>query len=262
MRRLVEGYVDEAHPWSWLDGIGRCRKEIEAALPGGNLRSPDDLSRQLGEMNWKITEIPLKQSPSLVPVPGWLPAFWTTSITCWLILVLIFASAANAGARRVRASLWSHLTRNVWTGPEDAGAETGIPGGNWSFGDPRRRQIDWDIPRPAVVPTVDVGKILPATPEQVAYALVEGERELLKYRRSTVKPLIAVRVSTSTGQGFIMFDGQDGSVAERRVYQVKHLPPERSWFELDRHLAVYLGVSAPEIETRQPEPVDVLQGVP
>jgi hypothetical protein len=213
-------------------------------------------------MNWKMTEIPLKQEPQLVTIPGWLPGLWATSMTCWLIMIVVFFSATNEGIKRVRASGWTLSVRSVLTGTEETDPNARRPVTDWSFGDPRRRQIDWDLPRPGIVPGIGVEKIIAATPDQIAYALVEGEREVMSYRRRTVEPLIAVRVPTKSGVEFIVFDSRDGAVAERRIFRVDRLPPVRSWFELDRYLVVYLGASKPEIDSRQSEPAEVLPVVP
>jgi hypothetical protein len=109
---------------------------------------------------------------------------------------------------------------------------------------------------------VAVERILVATPDQVAFALVEGERELLPYRRRTVQPLIAVRVPTETGAGLVLFDSREGTVAERRVYLIGQMPPTRSWFALDQNQVVYLGPSTPEIDSGPPVPAGAPPGLP
>jgi hypothetical protein len=262
MGRMIEPYATQGQPWLWTDGAERCRNELARALPGADVRSIEQLTRQLSEMNWKVAEIPLKQAPQLVASPGWLFGLWTTSVFCWLIMALVFSRASNTGIRRIVSSAWGYSVQRHMSVAQDVDAEAGLPASDWSFGDPRHKQIPWDLPKPATMPKVGVGKILVATADQIAYALVEGERELTPYRRRTVEPLIAVRVHAEEAEGFILFDGRDGTVAERRVYLVDKVPPVRSWFELGRHLAVYLGVSKQEIDSREPAPADVLQGVP
>jgi hypothetical protein len=222
--------------------------------------SAEKISLQLAELNWRISEIPLKTPPQLLSPPGRFSALWTTSGACWLIMVLLFCSAAATGVRRVRTHNWRLALQGSQDGSEVGDARR--PDADWSFGDPRRLRIAWDIPRPVTVPAGAVGKILVATPDQVASALVEGERELLPYRRATVEPLIAVRVPTEAGVGFILFDSRDGTVAERRIYLVDRLPPARSWLTLGGRDAVYLGPSKAEVDSRPPEQVDLLQGVP
>jgi hypothetical protein len=261
--RLVEGYAAQGQPWSWNDGIGRCQRELAAALPGAEPASSDILSRQLGELNWKIAEIPLKETPQLVAIPGRLVALWTTSFICWFIMLAVFVCALNSGISRFRADGWTFSARGFLAGGQNAGTAVPSQNADWSFGDPRRRRIDWNLPRPATMPKVDPAKVLVATPDQVAYALVEGERELIGYHRNTVEPLVAIRVPSEDGLEFILFDGRDGTVAERRIYLLDRLPPTRTWFELDRHAVVYLGTAKTEIDSRQPpEPVDPLAAGP
>lgn len=257
--QMVEGYAAQGQPWLWNDGIGRCQSELSAALPGAETAYSDMLSWQLGELNWEIAEIPLKETPQLVAVPGRLAALWATSFTCWIIMLVVFGCAVNSGIGRFRADGWIFSAHGFLAGPHDAGTEVSSQNSDWSFGDPRRRRIDWDLPSPAAIPKVDPSKVLVATPDQVAYALVEGERELMDYRRNTVKPLIAVRVPSGNGLEFILFDGRDGTVAERHIYLLARLPPMRTCFELDKHKVVYLGTAKTEIDARQPaEPADPL----
>ncbi len=255
--RVMGVYAPDARPWIGNDGIGRCRKEVAAAMPAAGGVTAEKISLHLAELNWRISEIPLKEAPRLLSPPGRFPALWMTSGACWLIMVLLFCSAAATGVRRVRTHNWRQGIQ------DGSGAgDSPRPDADWSFGDPRRLRIAWDIPRPVTVPTAAVGKILVATPDEVASALVEGERELLSYRRATVKPLIAVRVPTEAGVGFILFDSRDGTVAERRIYFVDRLPPARSWLTLGGHEAAYLGPSRPDVDSRRPEQVDLLQGLP
>ena len=168
---------------------------------------------------------------------------------------------ATGGLRR---SQWMNGWRFAWHGVHasapEVGADSQSPNADWSFGDPRRPRVAWDLPPPSAVPPLGVEKILAATADQVAYALVEGEQELLPYRRLTVKPLIAVRVPTETGLGFILFDSRDGTVAERRGYVLRQMPPTRSWFGLGQYQAVYLGTAKPEAGPAPPEPAKASPG--
>jgi Protein kinase domain len=265
LRRPVAIHAPEARRWRWRDGIARCREELAAALPGRIELPEEKLARQLAELNGRIAEIPLRKAAEMVPVPGRFPALWTTSIASWLILILLFGSALGAGVKRVRASYWRFTGildgLNLSSGAENANGAIQPTNADWSFGDPRRLRIAWDLPKPAAVPPVAIEKILVATPDQVAFVLVEGERELRSYRRLTVKPLIAVRVPTETGVGLVLFDSHEGTVAERRVYLVGQLPPARTWFALNQNQAVYLGPSTPEIDPGHPEPAEALPGL-
>jgi hypothetical protein len=258
--RLAGVFAPNARPWRWRDGIARCRSEVSAELPGAVVPTGEEIAQQLAELNWKITEIPLKTPPQLVSPCSRLPGLWTTSIICWLILAVVFASATRAGIKRVRENGWRFAWQGLQVAAPDAGASVPSPNTDWSFGDPRRKRIAWDIPPPATMPPVHVDKVIVATPDQVAYALVEGEKELLAYLRHTVQPLIAIRVPTGTGMGFILFDSRDATVSERRVYMVSQMPPLRSWFQLGKYQAVYLGPSTPEVESAPVETPEALPG--
>ena len=266
LRRLIATHAPEVRRWRWRDGIARCREEMLATVPGRTGLPEEEIARQLAELNRRIAEIPLQKATGLVPAPSRLPALWTTSIASWLIMVLVLGAAVGAGVKRVRASDWRFadgLDRlSLQAAAENADADARSTAADWSFGDPRRSRIAWDLPKPATVPPVAVERILVATPDQVAFALVEGERELLPYRRRTVQPLIAVRVPTETGAGLVLFDSREGTVVERRVYLIGQMPPTRSWFALDQNQVVYLGPSTPEIDSGPPVPAGAPPGLP
>lgn len=266
LRRVIATRAPEGRPWRWRDGTERCRGEMAAVLPGSVHLSDETIARQLADLNGKIAEIPLVQTVEPVPAPNRLPALWTTSIACWLIAAVVFCSAAVNGIRQVRAN--SVRITDALRGPSlqagagDADVDSRSPRTDWSFGDPRRTRIAWDLPPPAAMPRLAVGKVQAATPDQVAFALVEGEQELLPYLRRTVKPLIAIRVPTETGVGLILFDSRDGTVAERRIYLVAEAPPVHSWFTLGRNQVVYLGPSPREIDPGHAEPAETPPGAP
>jgi serine/threonine protein kinase len=266
LRRLLVAHAPGARQWLWRDGRARCLEDMAAVLPGSLELSEEKIARQLVELNWKIAEIPLQQPTGMVPVPSRLPALWITSIAGWLILVFVFGGAAVAGINRVRAGHWrfARILNGLSLPPaaENHGGGFRPPNADWSFGDPRRVRIGWDLPKPAAVPLLAVEKTLVATPDQVAFALVEGERELMPYRRGTVQALIAVRVPTPAGVGFVLFESQEGTVAERRVYLVGSLPSPRSWFALNQNQVAYLGPSKPEVAAGRAEPADPEPSVP
>jgi hypothetical protein len=257
LRRLVARHAPGVRPWIWRDGVVRCREELPAVLGGAGVPAEDRIVLQLAALNRKIAELPLKENPRLVPPPSRLGALWTTSIVSWLVMALVFGSAIRTGIHRVRVEGWRIIglgsVNAIHPAVEDAASEVPSANANWSFGDPRNRRVAWNLSRPAPIPPIKVEQTLTATPDQVAFALVEGERELLPFLRRTVKPLIAVRVPTDTGVGLILFDSLEGTVAERRVYLVGGLPAAPSWFNLAGREAVFLGVAA-DAEMARPAP--------
>ncbi len=260
--RLVKRQAPEAGPWMWRDGVARCSNELPAVLEGAAVSSEERVAVQLAVINLKIKDVPLKEAPQLVTPPGRLPALWTTSIVSWLIITVVLVGAVHSGIHRMREKGWRIFGFGAGNALQassiGAGADLGSPGADWSFGDPRNPRVAWSLAKPARVPPAGVKGIRVATPEQVAFALVEGERELLPFLRRTVKPLIAVRVAAEGGIGLILFDGADGTVAERRVYLVGQVPAPSSWLNLGGRDVVFLGAAtetaAPADAGPEPEP--------
>jgi len=71
---------------------------------------------------------------------------------------------------------------------DDADVKLHAVNPDWSFADPRNQRVAWNLQPHLAAPAIAVEKTLAASPDQVAFALVEGERELLSFLRRTVKP--------------------------------------------------------------------------
>jgi hypothetical protein len=245
--RALGRHAPGAGQWTWRDGVVRCSKELRVTVAGAFVPSEDRIMAHLTALNRKIAEVPLKEALPLVTPPGRLPALWTTSVISWLVMILVFGGAVRSGVHRVRTEGWRIIGigsgNPIQTPVVEVDPELKSANADWSFGDPRNHRVVWKLPKPAAVPPVEVRTRLEAKPDQVAFALVEGERELLPFLRHSVKPLIAIRVPTESGVGLILFDTGEGTVAERRVYVVGQEPPAPSWLRLGGHDVVFLGAS-------------------
>jgi len=263
LRRLLPRHAPSARRWTWNDGAGRCSEELPAAMGGAAVPSEDRIILQLAVLKRKIAEVPLKQTPRPVDLPGRLPALWTTSVVSWLIMVLVLGSALRVGVHRFRVEGWRFIGFGGGTAftpvSDDADVKLHAVNPDWSFADPRNQRVAWNLQPHLAAPAIAVEKTLAASPDQVAFALVEGERELLSFLRRTVKPLIAVQVPTEAGTGLILFDGQEGTVAERKIYLVGQLPPAPCWLKLAGRDVVFLGTAKqaaaqPDADADVPEP--------
>lgn len=245
LRRLVRRHVAGARAWSLRDGARRCREEFLEVWRGKTVPVPGEIADRLAKLNAEIAAVTLRPPPEIVRSPGRFAGVWAGSVACWLLLATVLGTAARAEIKRVRSAPQAAAGGVAGDGTratpgDEAGADAAAPSTDWSFGDPRDPRVALDIPKPASLPVITVDRTVPATPDQVAFALVEGERQLLPYRRRTVASLIAIRVPDAAGVGLILFDGRNGTVAERRVHLVKELPKSRTWIELAGHAAVFL----------------------
>ena len=245
LRRLVRRQVTGAKAWTLRDGEKRCRAELSATWREAVTPEPAEIGNQLAKLNSEIAALALKPAPDVVRAPGRFAGIWAGSIAGWLVLAMALGAAAHTGIQRLSAGRLAPTDAVVRDGiaaipTDEVDADSAGPKADWSFGDPRSPRIAWDIPRPASMPAFPMDESAPATPDQVAFALVEGERQLQPYRRHTVKSLIAIRVPAATGVGLMLFDGRDGTVAERRVHLVKEPPRSRTWLEIAGHQVVFL----------------------
>jgi len=245
----VSKWLPSARPWRRSDGGGRCRAEIAELWRGEAAPESRELRRQLAEVNRDIGEIELVPAPKPVRCHSHFWGIWIVSGGCWLVLAAVIAATTRAGVMRFREisqqpgqSIAEAMFFNP-AGPDRAPEESAPAGPDWSLVSQAGPKIPWNLKTPKEVPPLKVLMAPRATADQVAYALVEGERLLVPYQRMTIPNAIAVLVPTKRDFGLVLFNGRDGFVDGRRIYVVRELPKPGTWFELGGRRVVYLGTT-------------------
>jgi hypothetical protein len=235
-------------PWTLRSRADRCVREADAVLPGDKLRTPAQVSAELSVINREIMSLALKPSPESVSAPSDLRVGWLGSGAGWL---LVIGGLGWTG--------WSHVpdTASVpqaYKLPGEAGAagdsekpKIVLTPEERFFSDPRSVYVDWKFEAPAEVPVLAVRGYVKPTAEQVATALIDGQKLLAPYAPQTAHGIIAIPVATSDQPGVMLYDVKRRMLLERRIFKLDQLPAaDRSWHELDRRKILYLG-EAPDL---------------
>ena len=115
------------------------------------------------------------------------------------------------------------------------------------FTDPRSVYVNWSFVEPDEAPALPVRGYAKPTPEQVATALIDGQKLLAPYAPQTAQGVIAVPVATADEPGVMLYDVKRRMLLDRRIFKLEQLPrTERSWYELERKKILYLG-EAPDL---------------
>jgi hypothetical protein len=235
-------------PWTLRSRAERCTKEAEAALPGDKLRTPAQVAAELGLINREITNLALKPSPEPVYAPSDLRVGWLGSGVGWL---LVLGGLGWSGWSHVPDAVPSAQALQLSDAPR-AVAESEKPKilltpEERFFSDPRSVYVDWNFEEPSEAPALPIRGYAKPTPEQVATALIDGQKLLAPYAPQTAQGIIAIPVAASDQPGVMLYDVRRRMLLERRIFKLEQLPTaDRSWHELDRRKILYLG-EAPDI---------------
>ncbi|ATC65294.1 hypothetical protein CMV30_15805 [Nibricoccus aquaticus] len=248
-RGCVRRYAhDPQEIWTMRSRADRCAKEAEAALPGDPVRKPGMVAAELASINREIVGLALDPAPEAVRAPSELRAGWLGSGLGWLLAV---GALGWTG--------WSHMPQ-AETAPEGSELANQLPGvagdparpvgkpktvltsEEQFFSDPRSVYVSWNFEEPDEAPALPVRGYAKPTPEQVATALIDGQKLLAPYAPQTAQGVIAIPVATSDEPGVMLYDVKRRMLLERRIFKLEQLPAtDRSWHELNRRKILYLG---------------------
>jgi hypothetical protein len=239
-------YSQNHTPWTLQSGAGRCREEARAVLPGEPLQKPAKVSSELLEINREITALKLEPAPEAIHRPPGLAMSWTGSGAGWLIVAAVLGwtswsgSPSNATALNPVDAGTDYATDPTHTPHEKKIVLT--PEERF-FSDPRSAYVSWDFPEPDHAPALPVSGYAIPTPEQVAMALIDGQKLLAPYAPHTASGVIAVPVAAGLRHpGVMLYDVKRRNLVERRIFTLDQLPDaDRSWHELDHRKILYLG---------------------
>jgi hypothetical protein len=88
---------------------------------------------------------------------------------------------------------------------------------------------------------LDVVARAPATAEQSAFALVSGSLLMQPYPRRGVNVLLAVRVPTTRGFGFVIYNTRDRKLYDGDVRVVRVPLEDHTWYQLGSKRVGFLG---------------------
>lgn len=237
----------------------RGRSEAVAVLAGsGTPASPRELVAELSAIYQEAVSLGLKPAPAPLPKAGLALPAWACTLATWLVLL------APLGGRILGSDDGAPSPKQV--DPHTAVVQAiekslapAAPGEERTeedifYDNPVRPRARWSVAKPEAAPSVPLVAVKPATPDDVARALIDGQRLLLPYQQTTVDTLIAVPVEGKDGSGLMIYDGRNRRVLERQVLLPAQRPEAKSWFELEKLKVFYAGTPPPP-EPPPPKPV-------
>lgn len=249
-RANVQRYSHDKHErWTLRSHADRCGREAVAALPGDALRTPAQVSAELAAINREIAVLALEPTPEPVQTPAGTLVGWIGSASGWVMVmgVLVWtgwwhlpaSTPGGSGPRSTRA------TGSGVAGPaalNDKTPKVMLTTEERFFSDPRSVYAPWNFQEPLNAPSLPVRGYARPTPEQVATALIDGQKLLAPFAPQTAQGVIAIPVPTGNEPGIMLYDVKRRMLVERRIFKLEQLPAdERSWHELNRRKVLYLG---------------------
>jgi hypothetical protein len=265
VRGMVRKFDPVAAAWVWGDGLTRSMKEADQARLRHKLH-PSELTRELTRLRMAMAEVskPTKDTPAIA-MPEWWDLWLALAgavLATLAIFVLLIAKqsppswhvALPTSSARAHVALTPNPSQQPTPTPPtvrtlepaiDAAAllATGryemIDDG---FGRQLRGPLrPWTFFSTGTVRPVEIVAIASASPEQSAFALVSGTVLLQPYSRQGVRVLLAVRVPTTRGFGFVIFNTRDRQLVDDEVLLVREPLEDHTWYQFGRRRIVYLG---------------------
>jgi hypothetical protein len=245
---LIRRKAGGAPPWLFFTRINRCAREAAEALGAEPIAlRAAAVSGELAAIRAEVAKLALKPVSRPLPKAGRVLPAWAGTLASWVLAGMVLVT-----------SYWKPFAKTpAPVDPKAAAAEAiekALKPGEGEvvrtvedifYDNPTKPRTRWDEARPVDAQVVPFAQIKPASPDDVAMALIEGQRLLLPYQQSTVDALIAVPVQGKQGSGLMLYDGRNRRVIERQVLSPAHLPADKSWFEVDKLMVFYAGAPPP-----------------
>ena len=239
----------KAAPWTFFNPMSRCNQEASGALETETVAlTASTLSAELTALQMEVATLALEPAPPPLSQPGLVLPAWFGPLAGWAFIVLVLLAGhwkphgqSPAPDLDPQAAAALAIENAMKAAPADAK----LTPEEYFSGDPRKPPARWNVAKPAAAPTIPVAKIKPASSDEVAAAMIDGQRLLLPYQQNSVDALIAVPVAGRDGSGLILYDGRNRRVIGRQVLLPSQLPSEKSWFEVDKLKVFYAGEPPP-----------------
>lgn len=259
--RLVRRRSPDSAGWRFNTPLARPRQEAASVLSAASAPATvQALAAELSGICHEAVSLGLRPAPAPLPVPGWALPAWSCAALAWLVLLAPLAghlrpredTAARSAPVDARAAAAQAIEQAMK--PAAPGEERTVE--DVFYDNPVSPRARWQAPRPETAPAFPLAAVKPATPDDVARALIDGQRLLLPYQQSTVDALIAVPLEGKDGSGLMLYDGRNRRIIERQVLLPAEKPAAQSWLEIEKLKVFYAGNPPPAPQPPPPRPVD------
>jgi hypothetical protein len=258
----VRGVDKTAPPWEWSDGLPRVVTETEKARKDQR-SAPSELNAELLRLRTEIDALAkATKEPSRLVQPRWwdlwLTVLGSVAITLTIIGVAVLerqSSRELAAVRSVRSlkakaanptSSVEAISKSTGPGVSAVDIAALIASGRYElvddgFGRQLRGPLrPWTFYAAGEPAQVDIVAHAPASAEQSAFALVSGTVLLQPYSRKAVNVLLAVRVPTTRGFGFMIFNTRERRLVDQEVRLAREPLQDHTWFQVGSKRILHL----------------------
>lgn len=265
VRRMVQKFDPAVPKWLWSDGLPRSLKEASRVATQYK-QYPSELPRELMRLRAAIGELSkASRGETVIVEPRWWD-LWLTIVgavfVALAVLVLLIAerqpvlqhadllatkaAAVSASAAKSAQSLNPTAEKQLPIVPVPDTAALLATGRYEMIDDGFGLQLRGPLERWTFYPkgdlsSPDIVARATATPEQAAFALVSGTLLLQPYPRQKLNVLLAVRVPTTRGFGFMIFNTRDRELFDHEVRLVRRPLEDHTWYQLGHRRVGYLG---------------------
>jgi hypothetical protein len=259
MATMVRGVDGTAPPWEWSDGLSRVVRETEKARKDQPLELNAELLRLRTEID---TLAKATKEPSRLVQPRWwdlwLAVLGSVAITLTILGVAVLERQSSRELLAVRSvrSLKAKvanptrsaeaISKSTAPGVSAVDIAALIASGRYElvddgFGRQLRGPLrPWTFYAAGEPAHVDIVAHAPASAEQAAFALVSGTVLLQPYSRKAVKVLLAVRVPTTRGFGFMIFNTRERRLVDQEVRLAGEPLQDHTWFQMGSKRILHL----------------------
>ncbi|HTO04296.1 MAG TPA: hypothetical protein VL069_11370, partial [Opitutus sp.] len=276
-RGMVRRFDPAASRWAWGDGLTRSLQEATKAER--QALSKHDFEEKLQSLNDATAKLfkVRKDAPVVATARWWdlwgvLGSSTFTTLAIFLVLVaqrvpapsadpIITPDAPVAPTDTLKTTELPTPPPTLWGVEPPVDIDALVATGRYEviddgFGRQLRGPLQtWTFYAGDEIHPLEIIARAPASPEQSAFALVTGSLLLQPYPRSGVNVFLAVRVPTTRGFGFLIYNTRDRTLLDHEVLLVQEPLKERTWYQLGSRRIGHLGTPTgltPEISLAAP----------
>ncbi|MFT3780824.1 MAG: hypothetical protein QM790_02340 [Nibricoccus sp.] len=248
IRLVVKKHDAAAAPWGFLSPIARCSQEARRVMGSDAAPHGHSLGNELARIRQEVAALAIKPAPAPFPGPGFVAPGWVGTGLTWSLFLagLCFGYFRPTSVVEVPVvDPKAAVAKAIENAMAPSAQEEKPTPEEMFYDDPNAPRVPWKVSKPASAQSAAITRLKPATSDEVALALVEGQRLLLPYQRSTIDSVIAVPLGNTPGSGLMLYDGRNRRVIAKSVVMPSQMPTEKSWFEIDRLKIFYAGQPPP-----------------
>ena len=205
---LVRKHAANAESWKLFTPLERCTREARGIFGTGDIAiSAQALSGELAAICIEVAKLGLKPPPPPLPKPGLALPAWSGSLASWAMFIVALAVGywkPSESSAKMTLDPKTVAIQAIENALKPAPPEEKPSAEDFFYENPTKPRARWNMAKPAVAQTAPITKVQPASSDEVARVLIDGQRLLLPYQHNSIDALIAVPVGEKEGSGFML----------------------------------------------------------